>query len=272
MNDNDNSYDELVFLAREPRSTRKRTNYWTTGLIVTGMAASTIYVATVNQQLADMSESAETAEVENFRLNVDVARLQSELDAVQGERDVYKQNAAWFASMAPALATPPSTTLVTPVGPAERSTPNFALSNLVWYVDGSRRFPMAANDILWVPEGQFWVRLESPGGDLEANNVKPTHITVHDGAEPPASTAGAQPRAAGVYPPGAHNLDDDDVYYEHAAIRGNANCVRIELADRTDRPQFGTNYVDMVVTFRNAPQIGNNPEDTDCQNGIGRRP
>ncbi len=48
MNDNDNSYDELLFLAREARSTRKRTNYWTTGLIVTGMAASTIYVATVN--------------------------------------------------------------------------------------------------------------------------------------------------------------------------------------------------------------------------------
>ena len=81
-NTNEESYDELLVLARDARSTRKRANYWTTGLIVTGMAASTVYVTTVNQQMESLTEAAGESE----GLKDDVIRLEGEVDLLRAQR------------------------------------------------------------------------------------------------------------------------------------------------------------------------------------------
>jgi len=252
MNDKDDSYDELLVLARDARSTRKRTNYWTTGLIISGMVASTAYVATVNQQMSALKDASESAAAENLRLNIDVSRLQSERVALAAERDVYRQNAAWFATMAPALAERPDGTVVVnpPIQPTSTTPADFALSNLVWYVDGSRRFPMAANDILWIPEGQFWVQLEDP-----QQNVAPSRMTVHFGERPGSGTQNASGDAVIE---GPFDLSTGAIY-QRSVDRGVMNCVQIKLESQTQRPAFGNGYADMIVTYLNS---------SSCTNGL----
>lgn len=244
------NYDELLVLARDARTSRARTSRWTTGLIVAAMATSGAYVAAMNNKVDDLRQAKEAADAEVFRLNIDLGRLAGEHAALRAERDVYRQNAEWFAGIAPSLdaASRLGDIANSLGGGGERAVsgtpamqaPDFALSNLVWYVDGSRRFPMAANDVLWIPEGQFWVKLEEP----ESEGSLPTHITVHFGDRPSAS--GPAPSE----PLGPFRLDGGR-HYERQVTRGNANCVKLELDNRTGRPVFGTGYVDMIVTYSN---------------------
>ncbi len=249
-------YDELLVLARDARTARERTGRWTTGLIVAAMATSGAYVAAMNNKVDDLRVVKEAADAEVFRLNIDLGRLAGEHEALRAERDIYRQNAEWFAGIAPSLNAADrlgdianslggtSTGSGTPAAQA----PDFALSNLVWYVDGSRRFPMAARDVLWIPEGQFWVKLEEP----DSAGSLPTHITVHFGDRPSAS--GPVPAES----LGPFRLDGGR-YYERRVTRGNANCVKLELDNRTGRPVFGTGYVDMIVTYSNNSNCADGP-------------
>jgi hypothetical protein len=249
-------YDELLVLARDARLSRARTNRWTTGLIVAGMAASTAYVAATNNQVAELRQAKDAAEAKVEQLNVDLGRLQIDHEGLRVERDIYKENAEWFAEMSPSLNV--ASRLGDIANALDGRSPgddeprdhepgatvvraaDFALSNLVWYVDGSRRFPMAANDVLWIPEGGFWVQLEDPGSP----DVLPTHILVYDGARPPATVPPpTEPRRR-------YRLDGDRFYLRDVRREG-ANCVKLELDNRTQRPGFGAGYVDMVVTYTN---------------------
>lgn len=239
------NYDELLVLARDARASRGRTSRWTTAIVTAAVGASAVYVGAMNSQVDQLRQAKDAADAEAFRLNVDLARLQDQHVAVLAERDVYKKNAEWFVTLTPGLEAsnrlgdianalrPRAAVRPGPEDPppgGEQPAPNFALSNLVWYVDGSRRFPMATNDILWIPEGRFWVRLEE-------NET----VSIHTGSRPPD---------ADDQTPG-YDLLPDGAFYERAANRGNANCVRIELGDRTQRSEFGPQYVDMIVTWRN---------------------
>lgn len=247
-------YDELLVMARDARISRARTNRWTTGLVVAAMAASGAYVAATNSQVDELRRAKEAADAEVFRLNVDLSRLAGEHEALRVERDIYRQNADWFADMSPSLNASNRLGDIAAALGGERTGPtpqtgapaDFALSNLVWYVDGSRRFPMAANDVLWIPEGQFWVKLEKPATD----GSLPTDITVHPGDRPSASQA-TTPGSLGPFTLG------EGSYYERTVSRGNADCVRLEL-DRGRGPSvFGSGYVDMVVTYTNNPSCAN---------------
>lgn len=247
-------YDELLVLARDARVSRARTNRWTTGLIVAAMAASGAYVAATNNKVEELRQAKEAADAEVLQLNVDLGRLLLDHEALRVERDIYKQNAEWFANLSPSLnaanrlgdiAGALGGEAISPAQPT-RAPAEFALSNLVWYVDGSRRFPMAANDVLWVPEGQFWVKLEEP----ETAGALPSHITVYIGerasvSEPPASEALGPFRI------------DGGRYYERDASRRGADCVRLEIGGSTGRSMFGAGYVDMVVTYVNNESCAN---------------
>jgi len=241
-------------LARDARISRARTNRWTTGLVITAMAASGAYVAATNNKVEELRQAKDAAEAEALQLNVDLGRLLVDHEALRVERDIYKQNAQWFAELSPSLnaanrlggiaATLGSED--TPPAQPTRAPADFALSNLVWYVDGSRRFPMAANDVLWIPEGQFWVRLEDPGRAA----ALPTSITVHKGERVPPSA----PPVSEVEGP---FRIDGGLYYEREASREGSNCVQLEIADRTGRSMFGAGYVDMIVTYVNNENCAN---------------
>ncbi len=270
MKNKDDNYDELLVLARDARSTRKRTNYWTTGLIVTGMAASTVYVATVNQQLDALKDASETAEAGADDREKEIDRLNGVNNALRSERDAYENVAAWFSKMVPELKVADGIErIVISTGTAGRDgvdgSNDFALSNLVWYVDGSRRFPVAARDILWIPEGQFWVQLEASPQD-----VAPRRITVHLGEDRPASdpqTPADSPLVEGPFdlarPASTTGTPNPPYpYYQRKVTRGAMNCVQIKLESQTQRPAFSNGYADMIVTYLNS---------SSCDNGFFRQ-
>ena len=241
-------YDELLVLARDARVSRARTNRWTTGLIIATMAASAAYIAATNNKVNELREAKDAADAEVEKLNVDLDRLLIDHEALRVERDVYKQNAEWFADLSPSLNAASRLGNIAAALGGVRPEPgqvtvqrsDFALSNLVWYVDGSRRFPMAAGDVLWIPEGQFWVRLEAP----VTTGALPSRIFVYEGSrpspdEPPTSEA-----------EGPFRIDNGS-YYERKVTREGSDCVTLEIGGRTGRPVFGPGYVDMVVTYTN---------------------
>lgn len=247
-------YDELLVMARDARVSRARTNRWTTGLVVAAMAAGGAYVAATNNEVEQLRQAKEAADAEVEQLNIDLNRLLVDNEALRVERDIYRQNADWFADLSPSLNVDSRLGDIaaalggedTPRAQPTRAPAQFALSNLVWYVDGSRRFPMAANDVLWIPEGQFWVKLNPPGSP----GALPTQITVYKGErvppeEPPAYTVVGTFRI------------DGRLYYEREASRQGANCVQLEIADSSGRGMFGAGYVDMVVTYVNKPVCAN---------------
>ena len=259
-------YDELLVLARDARVSRARTNRWTTGLVVAAMAAGGAYVAATNNEVEELRDAKEAADAEAFRLTIDMGRLQGQHAALLAERDAYKVNAEWFASLSPSLlATNRLGDISNAIGgggsgddSGRGGVPDFAVSNLVWYVDGSRRFPMAANDILWIPEGQFWVKLEPPASEGSV----PTDVTIHFGDRPvnapdlPDQRAAPDSAAQPAGSLGPFRLGNNR-YYERTVSRGNTNCVKIELDNRTERPVFGTRYVDMVVTYTSNSNCAN---------------
>ena len=247
-------YDELLVLARDARVSRARTNHWTTGLVIATMAASTAYVAATNSKVDALREAKDAADQEVVQLNADLDRLLVDHEALRVERDIYRQNAEWFATLSPSLNVANRLGDVasalggenTGAGQPTIQRGDFALSNLVWYVDGSRRFPMAANDVLWIPEGQFWVKLEAPA----TAGALPSRIQVFEGErpspeEPPASEA-----------EGPFRIDNGS-RYERKISRQGADCVTLEIGGRTGRPVFGPGYVDMVVTYTNNPNCAN---------------
>lgn len=229
------NYDELLMLARDSRASRARTNRWTTGLIVGAIAASGVYVATVNQQVDNIRETAVEAEQQRDELRTERDLLKANFDALEQKQKIYSE-------MVPALVLGekfkdldfsfPMVASGDRAGATSTTVTQFALSNVVWVVDGSRRVPMTDGDILWIPEGGFWIRLES----TTVGGVDQHNLTRHDGDPAGAASVGTP------------------MTLPHREIvrRGSNNCVEINLHDESVRPGFiDSDYVDVEILYTN---------------------
>jgi hypothetical protein len=230
------NYDELQILAGDVRTRRRRANISTTVLVAGTMAATAAYVASTNSQVDALKS-------ENTTLTIDLRNTERERDALEIQRDVYLQYVNQFSKMYPILEMGDAIRDISINGtPDSVNWPPLTISNLVWYVDGSRRFPMAAGDVLWIPEGSVWVRLEIP----EANEPA-TEITIHEGPQPSIPNLVPTASASQTTVIGPIDLSKDKTYGLVVAREG-ANCATLKLEDSI-RDGFGNNYRDMVLTF-----------------------
>ncbi|RZV36540.1 MAG: WXG100 family type VII secretion target [Chromatiales bacterium] len=241
------NYDDLLMLARDARASRARVNRWTTGLVVGAMTAMGIYVATVNQEVDQLRKAAQEAGAQKETTQNELDNLKNERNALAAQLDAVSRFEKLYAEIAPAAilgdrfkdiavnvsgGDPTRTIASTTVQPS--------LSNLVWIVDGSRRFPMTSGDILWVPEGKFWVRMERPGA-----GKKPNAITIHEGEKPVQGTSGTPHVFASNQ--AAHRIKVGD-----AAPRGIADCIKLTYHEKSSRFGFGDDeWVDIEVLFYN---------------------
>jgi hypothetical protein len=216
------SYDELQILAGDVRSRRRRANMVTTLLITGGIVGTIAYIATMNAQVDALT--GERDQLAQILRDVEprIAEMQVNL---------YRENADRFALVAggqdinPVFNLPE---LPVTIDEPQPVTPPLQFSNLVWVVEGSRRFPMAIGDVLWIPEAQLWVRLEA------ANS-----ISMHEGS--PGSTPADEIVVIG-------DVSQPSKFPINAGrnSQGVANCLSLGLG-KTTRPGFGDGYYDMDV-------------------------
>jgi len=252
------NYDDLLMLARDARVSRARVNRWTTGLVIGAMAAMGVYVATVNQEVDQLREAAEEAGEQRDTIKAEYARLMDERNALKAQMDVFSRYEDMYADIAPALILGDrfkdialNVSGTAPARPVATTTVQTSLSNLVWIVDGSRRFPMTSGDILWIPEGKFWVRMENPG-----SSKKPNAITIHKGEKPVQGTSGTP--LAFASDQAVHRIKVGD-----AAPRGIADCIKLTYHEKSSRFGFrGDEWVDIEVLFYNNSNCpGPDPEE-----------
>lgn len=260
------NYDELQILAGDARTRRRRANMWTTGLIASAMILASAYVSTTNEQANALGAAKRSSETERDNAKEQLAEANNYIAVLKAEREAYKQSATWLASMAPQLDLSNAVRNLNFVFPGrgEKLVTEERLSNVVWVVDGSRRFPVTNGDILWIPEGNFWVQLESPDSSDPPN---PTDTLPLTNAEPPKPrplrkvtfyydrrpTNGA---TGGI----ARYLGGADRYYEElgkwpAGTHGNSDCVQLTLHYNSRRPGFSDpKYLDMEVLLYNSDE------------------
>lgn len=238
------NYDELLVLATDARISRRRTNRWTTGLIVGAMIGTAAYVASMTSQVEALRETAKQAETDrdiaiqaNQQLRDDRDILQAQLDALERLRDLYADLM-------------PSQTLSNAIGDltlgdsrrGQIEAQTIVKTNIVWMVDGSRRFPMIDGDILWVPEGSFWIHLEE-GADGKHQLFRES-MPIGEATE-------STPR---VRTPLA------SLPYREKVTKGSLNCVQIELLGESERDIFkNQGYVDIEVTYMSTDDCGDPP-------------
>lgn len=234
--------DELLVLARDARATRKRTNRWTTGLIVGGMAASTVYVGTVNQQIDSLQQSAEEAS----SLSIQLAQSQQMNKTFAAERDAYKSYANYMADVAAGRVQGASMSGPTIEFPDGTTPPQgisgLGLANVVWVAEGSRRFPMTFGDILWIPEGKFWIQLEERETTAE---ITPRKMDVWIGDQPSEDLDGSEQIAEDL----EMRAEPGTWYQRNIVDRQTSNCVNIRLHDQSNRPGFGQGFTDIEVLY-----------------------
>ena len=225
------NYDELMLLSRDSRERRKRVNRWTTALVAGGMAVSAAYVASTAKQVDALQDEAKQIE----QLRRENALLIADRDRLQAERDTLVNYKNWIASAAPEMELSDSMNRLvtvlsgeeptTPVTPAP-STQVIGLSEVVWLVDGSRRFPMAEKDYLWIPEASVWVQLES---------ITNKTITIFSGDRNTGGTPQSLERAFFPLP---------------VEGRGNANNACLKLHQNSNRPGFQSErFADLEILF-----------------------
>jgi len=245
------NYDELLVLARDARQSRARANRWSAALVAGAIVGTGAYVASMNEQVDDLRETAQKATVEREAIEaryeqamVDKSELAAEIDSLNRYRQLY-------SDIVPTKALSESITkLVERIDPNVRPTEGgqttirqVALSNIVWMVEGSRRFPVINGDILWIPDLDFWIRYES-----ESNSDG--DITKHILTQYPTQEA-------------AINLESGsgkilDLPYVESVKRNTSDCVRIIAHDKSLRPLFrAQKYSDIEVTYYTSVEPGN---------------
>lgn len=264
------NYDELQILAGDTRNRRRKANMWTTGLVVSGMILASGYVSTVNEQAESLGAGKEQAEnarddaqKEADTKEAQLVALRNQLAVLTSERDIYRQNANWFANISPELKLSDAVSKLSFVvtGSGEKIVTEEQLANVVWVVDGSRRFPMADGDILWIPESNFWVQLESRADDDKVDPANPgdpndpdnppqllRKVTFYYDRRPTNDAEGGK----------SLFLGGPTRYYEEKGrwaegAQGSSNCVQLTLHYNSRRPGFSDpKYLDMEVLLYNS--------------------
>ena len=228
------NYDELLVLASDARMSRTRTNRWTTGLIISAMLGTAAYVAVMTQQVEALRETTEAAQGERDTALEKNEQLRNDRDVLQAQLDALERFRRLYAELMP------SQTLSNAIGdltlpsgpPGTAAQQTISKSNFVWMVDGSRRFPMIDGDILWVPEGGFWIRLVKDEND--------DHQLYRE-SMPLGVAASTQPRV---------RTHLDVLPHREKVSKGSQNCVEIQLRGESLRTVFkNQGYVDIEVTY-----------------------
>lgn len=220
--DNDRyGYDELRWLAKDTQQRRRRATWTTAGLTLAAMALATAYVAS--------DRSQPSVDPDSITVSLDTDELVAKLDSIN----------VTLADIKSAIDAHESVTLTFSAGtPASSQSAvteaNYFLNNIVWLVEGSRRFPMAQGDILWVPEANRWIKLEDSAGE--------GRVSIWDRSSAP-------PDVASPLPPG----DVYDLPLDLPAQLNTADCVTITSLGPSTRLTGGS-YVDIDVYFFNAEQ------------------
>jgi len=216
-------YDELRWLARDTHRSRRRAVWWTAGLTLGAMTLATVYVqrepATTTGPASPPGPSTTTYSVTPNLTTIET-RL-ADINRSLGEiRDKLPGTLNFAVYSDPSVA---------------------GTSNLIWLVEGSRRFPMTNDDILWIRDAQMWVRAI----DL-AEDQRTVRIWGPNRDPEPMDAANVIPLPAG-----------DRAWFELSQIQGNANCVTLEWlgpSNRLNVPRGVFFDIDVVLEPRDPAQ------------------
>ncbi len=230
------NYDELLLLASDARARRTRTNRWSTGIILSAMLGVAAYVAAMSHQMSELRKAANAAQGERDAADASHARLLAERDLLQAELDALGRYQDLYAELMPSQEMNNLVTGLAGEDVARGTVVNqseriIAKSNIVWMVDGSRRFPMVDGDVLWIPEGAFWVRLKNENGQRSLHRES-ARSGDRDNSENPISVP------MPLLP------------HRERVTKGTYTCVEITLHKDSLRPVFrALDYVDVEVTY-----------------------
>ena len=250
------TYDELMVLSRDATTSRRRRQFVSNLVIGGAVVASGIFVAASSAHMDNLDSAQRAAAAERDVARQELAAARNQIAVLTSERDIYRRNANWFANISPQLELSDAVRRLNFVvsGDGETVIREERLSNVVWVVDGSRRFPITDGDILWIPEGNFWVQLESESDSDPADPIaeagsdrKVRQVTFYYDGRPTDDATGGVRRYLG----------GSNRYYEELGrwapgTHGTANCVQLTLHYSSRRPGFADEkYLDMeVVLYR----------------------
>lgn len=215
------TYDELMLLSRDVSVSRKRRQRVTNWVIGGAVAVSGIFIAATSAHMSNLNDAKHAAEQQRDN-------LRSEFAKVSAERDYYKAGNDWLREFAQTMSDDGEIDRVIQnfPQPASEDAPDVAqlsLANIVWIVDGSRRYPIKTNDILWIPEARMWITVDS-----EFNVSK----------------------LVGPRPAPGEEGDRIDVMPHFIVFPRNASrCIRLDLHRDSIRPGFAGEYVDIEVLY-----------------------
>ena len=245
------SYDELQILAGDVRTRRRRANIVTTILLSGGIVGTAAFIATMNQQVDALAAEVKEAETERISAETERDALRVALQDVDNRLAELRAQA--YQRLAEHVANIANGESINPIGPiifpdeieitgipdeirinGEMAGAQTEVINLVYIVDGSRRFPMTRGDVLWIPEAQFWVRLE------EGDPPNGGEITRHFGASAPNRDAEGET----IFIGDLRNPTLIDI--SGGNNQGATNCLTLALGE-VSREGFGFRYFDMDV-------------------------
>ena len=212
--ENQYGYDELRWLAKDTHKNRRHAIWWTAGLSLGAMFLAAEYVQRNNER----SENP-TGPTSGTTVNVDLEKVTDALAAINTSLKNLERPAVTFVSL--------------PGQGPQDVDPSSFLSDIVWLVDGTRRFPVAVGDVLWLPATRRWLTLV--GIAPPTVQIMPDDIEVRLNERPP-------------------------YYYLGNFQFGITNCAEISSEGGSARREFPADeYVEIEVRFFNAHTLESPP-------------
>jgi hypothetical protein len=225
--ENGSGYDELRWLAQDTHKRRRRAIWWTGGLVLGGMVFATAYVSRDNARTPPPPPPITIKPVSLEDIPGSLRNINDNLGKILDELKSKK---------------PVAVNLFQTISPPE---PGNDIRQVIWLIDGSRRFPMAPGHIIWIPEADSWLQLESVGKEPKLAPGDPkTKVTIWEAN---------QPRPDDVMP--------IDLPKSLRSKRNTTTCVRISSMGRTQRPGFARDWIDIDVYFYTQTNQGTCPDE-----------
>jgi len=210
-----------MLLSRDVSVSRKRRQTASNWIIGGAIAVSGIVIAAASAHMSNLNDAKVAAEQQRDN-------LRSELAKASAERDYYKAANDWLKQFANTLSDNDDidnviNNLPQPAGGDSQAPVQTSLTNMVWIVDGSRRYPIKIGDILWIPEAGMWVRVDAQ-----------RKVFKFEGPRPSPDDSG----------------DEIEILPHFIEFPRNASrCIRLDLHEDSIRPGFGGEYVDIEVLY-----------------------
>jgi hypothetical protein len=222
-----------MLLSRDASVSRKRRQTASNWLIGSAIVVSGVFIAASSAHMSNLTDAKVKAEQERDDLRTDLAK-------VSAERDYYMAANEWLRVLASTVSDDDDVEKVIQLlpQPAHAGAQVLAqppVNNIVWIVDGSRRYPVKTNDILWIPEAQMWLRVEvqqtrTPSGEVQKRST----VFRFEGPRPAPDEEGEE-------------ITDLPHYFEFP--RNASRCIRLDVHKDSIRPGFGGDYVDIEVLY-----------------------